>query len=311
VARSTDIHLCYDLGGTKLRAALISAQGRISATAEKPIDQTLGLPGLLADFRELAKEMSAKKFKMVSVASAGPLHSGKGILLDPTNFFTGEKSWGIIPIAAHLKKIFKRPVLIDNDAAAAVMGEAWKGGHGKARDNLIAITLGTGVGIGVITNGAVVRAGRGLHPEASHIPINSEDRSRPCGCGAYGCIEAYLSGMHFARIVSEALGRTVDGYAITGLAQQGDRKVLDLFAEYGRHLAQAIRSLAVVFAPEVVVLGGGFSEAAPYFLPTAEAALPALLERYRQGFDLVPKVKVSKLGESIGVLGAAFMAAHK
>ena len=81
------------------------------------------------------------------------------------------------------------------------------------------------------------------------------------------------------------------------------------FKEYGHHLALAVRTLAVVFAPEVVVLGGGFAIAAPYFMPTAKAELPGMLARYRKGFDLVPELKVSKLKDSIGVMGAAFMAA--
>jgi glucokinase len=199
-------------------------------------------------------------------------------------------------------------VLLDNDAAAAAMGEAWKGGHGKKSKNLVAITLGTGVGIGVIANGQVVRAGRGLHPEASHIPIDSQDRARPCGCGNYGCIEAYLSGTHFARHVGEKLTRELNGHDLLKLARAGNADVLAAFTEYGHHLALAVRSLAVVFAPEVVVLGGGFAEAAPFFLEQAQSAMPELLRRYRQGFDLVPEIKISKLGEAIGVMGAACMA---
>lgn len=312
-AKKSDVYLCFDLGGTKLFAALINSQGRILNHNVKRIDQTRGLKGLLEDFRGLGEGLQSErglKAKAVSVASAGPLHSERGVLLDPTNFFTDGSSWGIVPIVQHLKKIFKRPVYLENDAAAAAMAEGWKGGHGKCR-NLVAITLGTGVGIGALTNGQVARAGRGLHPEASHIPLNSEDMNYPCGCGAFGCIEAYLGGTHFARGLGKKLGRSLDGTGALQLAHDGDPLVIQAFADYGRKLALAIRSLAVVFAPEVIVLSGGFTKASPFFLKAAEEHLPKVMARYREGVDLLPKLKISKLGDSTGVLGAAYVAVHR
>lgn len=307
MARSTEIYLCFDLGGTKLFAALINSQGKILAQNAKRIDQSRGFKGLLEDFRELGKSFPGAKYKSVSVASAGPLHSGRGVLLDPTNFFTGNKSWGIVPLVASLKKIFKKPVLLENDAAAAVLAEGWKGGHGRTK-NIVAITLGTGVGIGALAEGQLVRAGRGLHPEASHMPMNVEDKLYPCGCGAYGCIEAYLAGSHFARHLSLKVGRNLSGQDCLALAQTGDPATLQAFQAYGQRLAVAIRSLCVVFAPEVVVISGGFAKAGPFFLPTVERHLPMVMSRYREGIDLVPKVKISKLGDSAGVLGAAYVA---
>ncbi|HMN68640.1 MAG TPA: ROK family protein, partial [Bdellovibrionales bacterium] len=178
--------LCFDLGGTKLRAALVTGDGKILESATAPVDQHGGVNGLIALFDEVAGRLPRTKYKAVSVASAGPLHAGRGVLLDPTNFFTDMKSWGVVPLVARLKKVFKKPVYLENDAAAAVLGEAWKGGHGKGAKNLLAMTLGTGVGIGIIANGELVRAGRGLHTEVSHMPIKAGDKNYPCGCGAYG-----------------------------------------------------------------------------------------------------------------------------
>lgn len=313
MARSTDPILCFDLGGTKLMAALVSHQGRVITHVAKKIDQSAGWEGLLEDFRELAHMLPSQKFKQVSVASAGPLDSQRGVLLDPTNFFTAHKSWGVVPLVAQLKRIFKKPVYLENDAAAAVLGEARRGGLGRSRSrNIVVMTLGTGVGIGVIANGQLVRAGRGLHPEASHIPINNTDKAYPCGCGAYGCIEAYVAGSHFAKRMSAELGHPVTGEFCRQLAEDGDPRMLEAFHEYGQHLAMAIRSMVVTFAPEVVVLSGGFTAgSAKYFLPSTEKLLPKLLVRYREGIDLLPKVQVSKLGEMAGVVGAAFVALEK
>jgi len=308
VAKSTDVYLCFDLGGTKLKGAYINGQGKILAHATKAVRQEEGFKGLVNLFREVADELPKKqKYKMVSVASAGPLHPEKGVLLDPTNFFTGDKSWGVLNLVGALKKVFKKKVLLENDAAAAVLGEKWKGGHGNA-ENIVAITLGTGVGIGIMANGQLVRAGRGLHPEASHIPLNLDNKDFPCGCGAFGCIEAYLGGNHFSARLGRLKGRPLTGQESVALAQHGDVWVQEAFKEYGRHLGHAIRALCVTFAPEVVVLSGGFSHASDLFLKETNAYLPELMKRYREGIDLLPKVKISKLQSEAGILGAAFIA---
>jgi glucokinase len=310
VAKSTDIYLCFDLGGTKLKGAFISGRGKILAQATKAVRQEEGYKGLVNLFAEVAAGLPKQKYKLISVASAGPLHPAKGLLLDPTNFFTGEKSWGVLNLVASLKKKFKKPVRLENDAAAAVLGERWKGGHGKA-ENIIAITLGTGVGIGILANGVLVRAGKGLHPEASHIPLNLENKDYPCGCGAFGCIEAYLGGNHFAHRLGRLKKRPLTGQEAVALAEHGDVWVQEAFKEYGRHLAHAIRTLCVLFAPEVVVLSGGFSHASDLFLNETNSYLPGLMERYREGVDLLPKLKVSKLQSDAGIMGAAFIATQK
>lgn len=307
---ATDLYLCYDLGGTKLRGALITGSGRIVDEASLSVRQEEGPKGLISLFVELRDQLKVKKYKSVSVASAGPLHPEKGLLLDPTNFSTGNKHWGVLPLVRELKKVFKKPVLLENDAAAAVLGEKWKGAHGRA-ENIVAMTLGTGVGIGVIANGVLVRSGQGLHPEAGHIPINSEATEFPCECGAYGCIEAYLAGSHFAKRLGRLKGRALTGKESVELAKHGDVYVQEAFKEYGRHLAQAIRTLCVLFGPEVVVISGGFSHASHLFLEETRRVLPELLARYRDGVDLLPKVKVSKLQDEAGILGAAFIASHK
>jgi len=308
--------LCFDLGGTKLRGALVSPQGRVLKSATQLVDQKGGFPILLDLFVELASSLGPKSaYSRVSIASAGPLHSGRGVLLDPTNFFTDQKSWGVLPLVAELKKRFRKPVLLENDAAAAALGEAWKGGHGASTSrNLVMLTLGTGLGVGVIVNGQLLRAGRGLHPEAGHLPLNIEASDHPCGCGSVGCMEVYLAGSHFVRRAQARFkGPVLNGADLVALAQGGDPLVSAAhrewlraeFTAYGRRLAHAIRGMCLLFAPEVVVLAGGFSHASSLYLPEAQRLLPELMRRYRVGVDLVPKVEVSRLGDDAGVIGAA------
>ena len=177
---------------------------------------------------------------------------------------------------------------IENDAAAAVLGEKWRGGHGRAR-NIVAITVGTGVGLGVLCNGALVRAGRGLHTELSHVPLNITDKDYACGCGAFGCVEAYLAGSHFTRRIERHAGRPLHGVDVVRLADEGDpftsAKPSPSTVDIWRRPSGL---LSIGFAPEVVVLSGGFSHAARLFLNETHRVLPGLLSRYRQGVDLLP-----------------------
>ncbi len=303
--------LSFDLGGTKLRGGLVNPKGQILAESTLRVRQNEGFKGLVQLFADVHSELPEVAFESVSVASAGPLDPIKGVLLDPTNFFTGQKSWGVVPLVKELRKLFRKEVRLENDAAAAVLGEVWKGGLGRKNKNVVAMTLGTGVGIGVVTNGELVRAGRGLHPELSHIPINRDNRAMPCGCGGYGCIEAYLAGTHFTRRLGQKFGKRQTTLDFVNRARDGHKGLLKEFALYGEHLAFAIRSLAVSFAPEVVVLSGGFSHSAELFLPSAKAKLPVLLKRYRDGVDLLPDLRVSKLQDEAALLGATWLASRQ
>src|SRR5690606_33995027 len=117
----------------------------------------------------------------------------KGELLNPTNLTTQGQKWGVVPLTKQVGRRLKLKVKLESDAAAAVLAEHWVGA-GRRIKNLVVVTLGTGVGLGVMANGEIVRSGRNLHTEGGHIMLHPEDKIYPCGCGNYGCAEAFLSG---------------------------------------------------------------------------------------------------------------------
>lgn len=312
----TDIMLVVglDIGGTKVHGALVAADGAVLREQKSPVHLHEG-PGPFA--QQLAKMIvtlaEGQNIRAVGLGCAGPLDSETGELLDPTNFFTDGKSWGKVPLIAMVKKELEQlkfsavPLHLENDAAAAVLGEAWLGGG--EQKNILVMTLGTGVGVGVLVNGRLTRSRHNLHPEASHIPLNYSDTSALCGCGNQGCIEAYLSGVNFTqRLAREWNEPNLTGEELGARAKGKEEKVLAAFARYSEWLAQAIHAYAVLYAPKSVVLSGGFSTLSENFLPQTQKLLPDLLKRRRDGVDLLPTVKVSRLYESIGVLGAARVA---
>lgn len=297
-----------DLGGTKVAVAMVSAKGKVLEELRVPTDLSGGWPGLKKQLVEQCRALIAKhgKAKSVGIGSAGPLHAPSGKLLDPTNF-----GWpsAVIPIAKQLEASLKIPVRLENDAAAAVLAEHWKGGAGK---NCVVVTLGTGVGLGVMIEGKLLRGARGLHPEGGHILLHPGDTTALCGCGVYGCAEAYLSGMNFAKRAAVKLGKPgLNGKQLAELAMAGDPKSLALFTEYAENLASYLLDLVVLFYPEKVILTGSFAEANGLFLPQTAQLLKSHLARRLKTIPLLPKIQVSKLGNRAGVLGAAYVALHK
>jgi glucokinase len=294
-----------DLGGTKVAAALVTPAGKILAEQKAPTHLKDGWPGLKRQLLELCRGLQSAKYKAaaVGVGSAGPLHSPSGKLLDPTNF-----GWKAAPVslARELSQALKVPVHLENDAAAAVLAERWKGG---ARKNSAVLTLGTGLGLGVVCDGELVRGGRGLHPEGGHVLLRPGDPSAPCGCGNFGCAEAYLAGARFTERAAVLIGeRDVTGERLVARAAAGDVKVKALFADYSELMAAYLQDLVVLYYPEEVIFTGSFAAALPHFLPATALRLKELLLRRLKTIPLLPKLRVSRLGNRAGVLGSAFLA---
>jgi glucokinase len=241
-AQKKPLVLAYDLGGTKVAVGVVDSTGKILAFHREAAFIKQGKKATLDQLVRLGKGM-IKRFPSISavgIASAGPLDPVKGDLLDPTNFSGPEGNWGRVPLAKILAKGLKKKVILENDAAAAILAEVWKG-LAKGTKNAMILTLGTGLGTAVVANGELVRGGRNQHTEGGHMIINAEDESAPCGCGQIGCAEAYLSGRSFAHRARIRLGNDIiDAPQIAARAREGDPASLNLFEEYSDHLATAL-----------------------------------------------------------------------
>lgn len=302
--------LAYDLGGTKVAIGVVDSSGKILAFHREAAFIKQGKKATLDQLIRLGKEMIAKfpKIEAVGIASAGPLDPVKGELLDPTNFSGPEGSWGRVPLAEILTKGLKKKVILENDAAAAILAEVWMGLKSN-KQNAMILTLGTGLGTAVVANGELVRGGRFQHTEAGHMIIKAGDQSAPCGCGQFGCAEAYLAGRAFAYRGRKRLeNEIIDAPQIAARARNGDPIALELFEEYAEMLSIALHNFVVLYYPEVVVFTGSFAAAHDLFLKKTEKKLEKLLERRNKVMNLQPRLVVSKLENQAGLLGGAYVA---
>ncbi len=294
-----------DLGGTKIAAGLVRKDGKVLKELKVPSRLHDGWPGLRKQLVEVVKELSVKKVKAVGIGSAGPLHAPSGMLLDPTNF--GWKGAQKIHLSRDLSKSLKLPVQLENDAAATVLAERWKG---RAGDNCIVLTLGTGLGMGVICDGRLVRGGRELHPEGGHLLLRAGDPTALCGCGNYGCAEAYLSGKKFDERAEKKFGIKLKGTEWAAKALQGDPQAGSLFEEYSTLLSEYLHNLIVLYYPKTMIFTGSFAKGHEAFLPQTREKLEELLRRRLLTLPLLPVLRSSKLGNKSGVLGGAYIALH-
>lgn len=306
--------LSYDLGGTKVEVGVVDEKGKILESIRTPVILEQGKSAVIQQLADIGNRLlhKHKQIKQVGIASAGPLDPEKGLLLDPTNFKSAlGETWGRVHLTKILQQKLKRPVFLENDAAAAMLAEHWIGAAKKYKNAMI-LTLGTGLGTGIICNGELVRAGRFLHPEGGHMIVKMNDETAPCGCGNFGCAEAFLSGKNFGRRAMLRLNNPeLTAEDVANLARSGDSRAASVFQEYSEIMAIVLNNYVRMFCPEIVIFTGSFAAASDIFLPGTQRHLEFLLSRESKSSGLLPKLVVSKLRNEAGLIGGAYIAFTK
>jgi len=200
---------------------------------------------------------------------------------------------------------FGLPVGLDNDANAAAIGE-WRAGAGRGVDDLVMLTMGTGLGGGVISGGRPFRGARGGGVELGHVVVVHDGRPCQGACRGRGHLEPYVTGLAATAAAKEAFGPAADAHRLVRLADEGDETARAILAEIGGYLGSGMGSFANIFEPDLIVIGGGFGVAAwEYVIPHAEEVMRR--EALRPMRDHVQVVR-AELGTAAGSIGAAFVA---
>lgn len=298
-----------DVGGTKLVAATVTADGRIvdrvrRATPAHDADRLVdALGGLVA---ELGAHL--------------PVGVGIAALVTPAGTVRYGPNLGVrdLDLATALDDPARPPVVVVNDASAAALGEQ-RVGAGAGRSDVLLLTLGTGVGGGVVVDGGLVIGAGGFAGELGHVLV--EEGGRACACGSRGCLEAYAAGSAIGRRMAERLEAEPDasrlreadeitGKAVSAAARDGDGLAREVVAEAGDWLGVALASLVNALDPELVLLGGGAAvETAPWLLPRARTAMEQRM--IGRGWRTPPAVELAALADDAGIVGAGLLAAER
>ena len=305
-----DIVLALDLGGTNLRMAAVARNGdivhreRCSTPHEKSSDAIISA---VADLAGLCKQAVGEPVSVLGAAVAAILNLQEGKIDIAPNLPMLDG----VAFESKLRDATGLHVVLENDATAAAAGEHWLGAS-RGFQNSICVTLGTGVGGGIIINGEPVRGPDGTAGEIGHICV--EPGGHPCGCGSWGCVEQYASATAVVRMAGELakeMGTSIDtsqpfsAKDVYQAATNGDKAAVEAFRRMGEHLGLALAGLINTLNPEAIVLAGGTSAGWDMFI---EPLRGQIMRRAFREPALRAKLVRAELGDDAGILGVASVA---
>ncbi len=299
-----------DIGGTTVKIGLFSTDGVMLDKWEITTRTDEGGKYILSDVAESVKnKMSEKDINKEEVVGVGMGVPGP-VKEDGTVLRCVNLGWGIFNAAEQLSELLGLPVKAGNDANMAALGEMWQGG-GKGYKNIVMVTLGTGVGGGIIINGKMLSGSNGAAGEIGHMTVNS-DETEMCTCGKRGCLEQYTSATGLVRAAKIALNNSdrpsklrsvqyISAKEIFDAAKDGDDMAMELVEEHGRILGSALAQIACITDPEAFVIGGGVSRAGSVLIETANKYY------VQNAFHACKKTKfeLAQLGNDAGMYGGA------
>ncbi len=307
-----------DVGGTKVAAGVVDEAGTILARTRRPtpstspddVEQTIA-----AVVAELGVGFD---IEAVGIGAAGFVDADRAVVL-----FAPNLAWRDEPLRDDVAKLIGLPVVVENDANAMAWGE-YRFGAGRGETHLVCVTVGTGIGGGLVIDGHLYRGRFGIGAEPGHMQVVADGRR--CGCGQRGCWEQYCSGralLHEAREIADVQkhygarllelggGRPegIEAPEVTIAAREGDPAALACFDEVGHWLGQGLADLAAVLDPGVFVIGGGVSDAGELLLGPARTAYELALTG--GGNRPHAEIRLAQLGNEAGLVGAADLARHR
>lgn len=294
--------LGIDVGGTKVKLGIVDVNGCVlvrSSLFTKLYNRNKNdlIQAIFAHVRVLLKDskITLSQISGIGIGLPGAVDPFKGLVISLPNI----PKWENVPLQRIFEKEFGKRVCIDNDAKMITLGE-WKFGAGQGQDNLICMTLGTGVGGGLILDGRLYRGAGFVAGEIGHMPLN--EKGRACNCGGYGCFEGHVGN---AQLLKKIVGIFGDkGLSIPdvhALALKGDKRALRFFEEIATHIGNGLVGVVNLLNPPLIIIGGGVAGNYRFLFPTIKQVIQ---ERAMKVQAKMVRIVYAKLGHDAGVFGA-------
>lgn len=298
------IRVGVDIGGTSTKIGLVDSENKLLATGKVVTDYTKSPEELIgkiaAGVLKLLDEngMVIEQCRGVGIGVPGTVNRKTGEVLYSNNL-----KWENINLAEEMGRYLPIPISIANDADCATLGET-AAGAGKGYENLVMLTLGTGVGGGIIINGKLFTGSRQGGSELGHVVI--KENGRICTCGRKGCLEAYASATAMRQSAAEVYGKSMEPLDLFQAAQNNDKKAKKIVEQYVEDLGTGIVNVVNIFRPEMILLGGGIAAQGEVLLKPIREKMEK--ECFGGLHGELPEIRVALLGNEAGILGAASLA---
>jgi glucokinase len=295
---SADLVIGVDLGGTKILAGLVDREGNVERRHERPTPVE-SEEALLEGLDAVVEELIDDRVKALAFAIPSTIDQPAGRVVFSTNIPLVD-----VLLRDRMQERWGIPVALDNDANAAAIAE-WRLGSGRGTRYMVMITLGTGIGGGLILDGKPYRGFSGAAAELGHMVIEHDGPRCQGACTGHGHVETLASGHEATERARAEFGPAADAHRLVRLAAEDDARAIEILADLGRKLGSALGTLVSVFDPELIVIGGGFAAAGDFVLDPAREVM--VREALQPGRDRVRLVR-AELGTAAGLVGAALVA---
>lgn len=291
-----------DIGGTAVKYGLLNENGVILELGEFPTEAEKGVENLFKNICGVIDKYLSDDILGIAVSGTGQIDGTIGKVIGGNPIIPG---WIGTNLVEKLEDRYKIPAVLENDVNCAALGEKWLGA-GKNSENFVCLTIGTGIGGGIILNGDIFRGDTYVAGEFGHIQIVKSGEE--CLCGKKGCYERYASATALVKMVKEKTGKTLNGKEIFELEKSGDKEIKEIVDRWIDYFTDGLSTIAYIFNPPLVVIGGGVTKQGEYLLNRILVSLDSKLGiNYKKNL----KIKFAELGNNAGILGAEYLLLKK
>ncbi|BBA49868.1 putative glucokinase [Fusobacterium varium] len=291
-----------DIGGTMIKYGLISVDGEISAGGEIPTEAEKGIENLFQKIFGIIEVYPKEELLGIAVSGTGQIDGNVGKVIGGNDIIPG---WIGTDLVKMLEKKFSLPAVLENDVNCAALGEKWLGA-GKEKKDFVCVTIGTGIGGGIVVNDDILRGDTCVAGEFGHIQIVKNGHE--CMCGKKGCYERYASTTALVRMVKEKTGFKLNGKEIFTRERAGETIFKEIVEEWIDYLTDGLSTITYIFNPSLIIIGGGITKQGDYLLNRVNKNLASKIGvNYRKNLS----IRFAELGNNAGILGAVYLLLKK
>ncbi|WP_418965948.1 ROK family protein [Cetobacterium sp.] len=294
--------IAIDIGGTEIKYGLVSSRGEVIFSSSLLTEASKGVEQLLEKIYGIVEELKTNRILGIAVSATGQIDGSIGKVVGGTDLIPGWIGTNLVEI---LEKRYSVPAVLENDVNCAALGEMWMGAA-KGKENFLCLTIGTGIGGGIVLKGELLRGESSVAAEFGHIQIVKNGLQ--CGCGNRGCYQSYASTTALLRLAEEKTGKKLNGKEIFDEVHKNNKKYIEIVNEWADYLTDGLSTLIYIFNPSLIVIGGGVSKQGEFLKSIFQKSLE---KKVMKNYLDILEIKMAERGNDAGMLGASYLLLEK